>query len=107
MIFIVAKFKTKSERSDQWLDLVHEFTEATRGEPGNLWFEWSRSIDDPSEFVLVEAFDDDGAAAHVKSEHFKRAMQTLPAALAETPRIINTRIEDAADWSRMGEMTVD
>ena len=43
MIFIVVKFKTKPEWSDRWLDLVHDFTEATRAEPGNLWFEWSRS----------------------------------------------------------------
>ena len=53
-----------------WLDLVDEFTQATRNEPGNLWFEWSRSVDDPNEFVLVEAFMDDAAEAHVKSDHF-------------------------------------
>jgi quinol monooxygenase YgiN len=44
-----------------------EFTEATRAEPGNLWFEWSRSLDDPMEYVLVEAFrDGDAGAAHVR-----------------------------------------
>ncbi|TML20131.1 MAG: antibiotic biosynthesis monooxygenase, partial [Actinobacteria bacterium] len=80
---------------------------ATRAEPGNLWFDWSRNVDDPAEFVLVEAFHDDGAAAHVNSEHFKRAIQTIPQALAETPHIINTSIEGATDWSRMSELTVD
>ena len=107
MILIVVKFKTKPEWSDRWLDLVHEFSEATRAEPRNLWFEWSRRVDDPSEFVLVEAFHDDGAGPHVNSDHFKRAIQAMPQALAETPRIINTLIEGATDWSRMGELTID
>ncbi len=107
MIFIVVKFTTKPEWSDRWLDLVHDFTEATRAEPGNLWFEWSRSVEAPTEFVLVEAFRDGAAEAHVTSEHFQRAMNEMPAALARTPRIVNTTIEGAQDWSLMGELTVD
>jgi quinol monooxygenase YgiN len=107
MILIVAKFKTKPEWSDRWLDFVHDFTEATRAEPGNLWFEWSRGADDPSEFVLVEAFHDDGAGPHVNSDHLKKAIQLLPTALAETPRIINVSIDGATDWSRMAELSVE
>ena len=107
MYFIVVKFQTKPEWTDRWLDLVADFTAATRQEPGNLWFEWSRSLDDPSEYVLVEAFHDDGAGPHVNSEHFRQARQALPPALAETPRIINVTIDGATDWSRMGEMEID
>ena len=40
MYFIVVKFKTKPEWTDRWMDLVADFTAATRAEPGNLWFEW-------------------------------------------------------------------
>ncbi|WP_433207726.1 putative quinol monooxygenase [Nocardia sp. CA-107356] len=106
MIFIVVKFKTKPEWSDRWLDLVAPFTAATRAEDGNLWFDWSRSVDDPTEFVLVEAFRDQAAgAAHVGSAHFATAMDELPQALASTPRIISQTI-DASEWSEMGEMTV-
>lgn len=107
MILIVVKFRTKADWSDRWLDLVGSFTQATRAEPGNLWFEWSRSVDDPNEFVLVEAFADDGAGPHVNSEHFKSALQTMPPALAETPRIINVSIEGATDWSRMSELSIE
>ena len=107
MILIVVKFKTKPDWSDRWLDLVREFTETTRAEPANLWFEWSRSVEDPSEFVLVEAFEDEGAGPHVNSDHFKQAMEALPQALVETPQIINTTVEGANDWSRMGELTVE
>ena len=61
MILIVVKFKSKPDWSERWLDLVDDFTRATRAEPGNLWFQWSRSVEDPTEFVLVEAFEDDAA----------------------------------------------
>tara|TARA_Y100001970_G_C13987902_1_gene726649 strand:+ start:338 stop:706 length:369 start_codon:yes stop_codon:yes gene_type:complete len=107
MIFIVVKFKTKPEWTDKWLDLVSDFTLATRKEPGNLWFEWSQSADDPSTFVLVEAFEEDGAVPHVNSDHFQKAMADMPQALAETPKIVNTTIEDANDWSLMGELSVE
>lgn len=107
MIFIVVKFKTKPDWAERWLDLVNEFTLATRAEFANLWFEWSRSVEDPNEFVLVEAFQDGGAESHVNSDHFKQAMQDMPQALAETPHIINTTIEGTEEWSLMGELSVE
>lgn len=107
MIFIVVKFAIKPDWAEHWPQLVAQFTEATRAEPGNLWFDWSRSLDDPNEYVLVEAFRDGAAgSAHVNSDHFKRAMAEMPQALASTPKIISQQI-DATDWSLMGELTVD
>jgi hypothetical protein len=56
--------------------------------------------------VLVEAFQDGAAgAAHVSSEHFKAAQQTLPSHLADTPRIVNATL-DQDDWSELGELAV-
>ncbi|GAA3956558.1 putative quinol monooxygenase [Gordonia caeni] len=106
MIFIVAKFKVKPEHADDWAQLSAEFTEATRAEPGNLWFEWSRSLDDPDEYVLVEAFRDDAAEAHVTSDHFKKAQHELPPLLQETPRVRNV-VMDRDEWDLLGEMAVD
>ncbi len=107
MIFIVVKFETKPEWSERWPELVASFTAATRAEPGNLWFEWSRSLDNPAEYVLVEAFRDAAAgSAHVDSDHFRDAVAQLPQALASTPKIISQSI-DATGWSQMAEMTVD
>ena len=93
MIFICVKWKVKPEYADQWVELTKEFTEATRSEPGNLFFDWSRSVEDPHEYVLVEAFKDDAAEAHVTSEHFRRAQAELPQYVAETPRIRNVQLE--------------
>jgi quinol monooxygenase YgiN len=106
MIFITAKFQVLPEDAERWPQIAGEFTEATRKEPGCLWFEWSRSLDDPDEYVLVEAFrDGDAGAAHVTSEHFKKAQQTLPPHLVRTPKIVNFTVEQD-DWSLLGEMAV-
>ena len=106
MIFITAKFRVRPEHADNWPEITREFTEATRAEAGCLWFDWSRSVDDATEYVLVEAFrDGDAAGAHVTSEHFKQAQQTLPPHLVETPRIVNFTIPQD-DWSELGELAV-
>ena len=106
MIFITAKFKVLPEHADDWPSITAAFTEATRAEPGNLWFDWSRSLDDSNEYVLVEAFQDDAAEAHVTSDHFRQAQAELPPYLQETPRIVNFQV-DGTDWSELGEMKVE
>ncbi|MEV0995939.1 putative quinol monooxygenase [Nonomuraea sp. NPDC050202] len=106
MIFITAKFRVLPEHADRFPEITAAFTSATRAEPGCLWFDWSRSLDDPNEYILVEAFrDGEAGAAHVQSAHFKQAQQELPPYLAETPRIVNTTI-DQDGWSELGEMAV-
>ncbi|MCR3749081.1 putative quinol monooxygenase [Lentzea californiensis] len=106
MIFITAKFRVLPEYAQAWPEISRSFTEATRAEPGCLWFDWSRSLDDPNEYVLVEAFrDGDAGGAHVQSEHFRNAQEELPQHLAETPRIVSQSV-DQDDWSLLGEMEV-
>jgi quinol monooxygenase YgiN len=106
MIFITAKFQIKPEHANNWPEISRAFTEATRAEPGNLWFDWSRSLDDPEEYVLVEAFrDGDAGGAHVNSAHFKQAQQDLPQYLVHTPKIISQTV-DQQDWSELGELAV-
>jgi len=107
MIFITAKFTIKPEYADRWPEISRAFTEATRAEPGCLWFDWSRSVDNPNEYVLVEAFrDDEAGAAHVGSEHFRAAQAELPQYLAATPKIVSQSVAQS-DWSELGEMSVD
>ncbi|MBZ5736416.1 antibiotic biosynthesis monooxygenase [Nocardioides sp. TRM66260-LWL] len=72
-----------------------------------MWFDWSRSLDDPNEYVLLEAFrDEDAGASHVQSEHFQAATRELPGYLAETPRIVNTQVP-GIEWAQLGELAVD
>ncbi|MBW0272654.1 antibiotic biosynthesis monooxygenase [Nocardia sp. MH4] len=107
MIFIVVKFTVADDYVDDWLTRTAPFTEATRAEPGNLWFEWHRSVDDPAEFVLIEAFRDEKAGAdHVGSDHFHEGLAAMRPALRETPRILHTALPET-DWARMGELDID
>jgi quinol monooxygenase YgiN len=107
LIFITAKFQVRPEHAEDWPEISREFTEATRAEEGCLWFDWSRSLDDPHEYVLVEAFrDGDAGGAHVNSAHFKAAQEKLPPFLAATPRIVSQNV-DQDDWSELSEMKVD
>lgn len=107
MIFITAKFRPLPQDVERWPQLAGEFTRAVRAEEGCLWFEWSRSIEDPGEYVLVEAYRDEQAgAAHVNSAHFKAAQRDLPPHLAQTPRIVSVSVSQN-DWSPLSELAVD
>ncbi|WP_114906044.1 putative quinol monooxygenase [Ornithinimicrobium murale] len=106
MYFIVVKFPVKPEYAEQWPELVRAYTEATEAEPGNKWFEWSRSLKDPNEYVLVEAFEDDGAGPHVQSEHFAAMQQDFPQYLTATPKIVSRQVEGDG-WDEMGELKVE
>lgn len=106
MIFITARFPVRPEHAEQFLERVDDFTTATRAEPGNLWFDWSRSVDDPNLFVLVEAFvDGEAGAAHVGSEHFRAAQRIIPPMLTRTPDVVNVEVP-GDQWSPLGEMAV-
>jgi quinol monooxygenase YgiN len=106
VIFIVVKWNIRPERSAEFLDLVADFTGAVRAEPGNLFFDWSRSVDRPDQFVLLEAFaDGDAGAAHVNSDHFKTAMAWMPQVIASKPEIINVEIPGAQGFGEMAELT--
>ncbi len=49
MILICVKWKIKPEYADRWPELSREFTEATRAEPGNRFFDWSSAA---LEFII-------------------------------------------------------
>ena len=107
MILINVKFKVRPEYVETFRDEAAEFTNATRAEPGCLFYEWYRSTDRPDEYVLVEGFQDDAAEAHVNSEHFKKATELFPTLLVETPTIINTLIPGKTEWDEMAEFKVN
>ena len=87
MILVVVKNPIRPKFADDFPKLVEEFTAATRAEPGNICFDWYRSVDDPNMYVLVEAFEDAAAGeAHVNSEHFKQATAAATDAVRRHPR---------------------
>jgi len=105
LIFIVAKFDVHPDHADEWVETVSAFTTATRNEPGTLWFEWSRSVENPNRFVLLEAFrDGDAGAAHVGSDHFNAAIKALPPMLTAIPEIVNVEVP-GTQWAQLTEMS--
>ncbi|MET9363768.1 putative quinol monooxygenase [Streptomyces sp. NPDC006632] len=104
MIFIAVRFTVRPEHADNWPTLVDAFTRATRAEPGNLFFDWSRGLDDPAQYTLLEAFADAAAgSAHVESDHFRAGLETMAGAIAATPEIINVEVPGQG-WSQMAEL---
>ena len=73
MIFIVVKFEAKDEYVERWPELVAEFTEATRQEPGNVHYQAHRVPDQPGRLHLYEIYRDaEALAAHRATDHFQR-----------------------------------
>ena len=107
MYFIVVKFQVKPEFTDSFMERVADYTQKTRAEEGNLWFDWSISVENPNEFVLVEAFrDDEAAAAHVNSAHFTEGLDVMRPVLVATPKIVSRKV-DGEGWDDMGELKID
>lgn len=107
MILINVKFRPRDEYVDNFMEKVADFTAASRAEEGNIFFDWYRSTEDPGVYILVEAFQDDAAEAHVNSQHFKDSQELFPTLLQETPEIINTLIPGKTEWDEMAEFKVE
>jgi autoinducer 2-degrading protein len=60
-----------AEHVDTFTDATRANHEASIREPGNLRFDVLRSTDDPTRFVLYEAYVDEAAAkAHKETPHY-------------------------------------
>lgn len=106
MITVNIVFLPKVKYVENFRQTINRFTEETLAEEGCLIFEWFRSTDNPSEYLLFGAFTDEGAKAHRKSDHFIRAMETLPPMLQQTPQIIQAAAPGKSEWDRFHEFQV-
>ena len=107
MILVIVKWKLKPEHVDDFPTFVSRFTEATRTEPGNVFFDWSRSIEDPSEFTSIEGFRDDTAVQlHITAAYFTTFIAEAAGRLARTPLLISHATDDES-WSEMAGLNVN
>jgi quinol monooxygenase YgiN len=105
MILINVKFPVRPEMVDEWLSLATAYAEAVEAEDGCLFFEWSRSLLDPTVFVAVEGFRDAAAgAAHVATPHFAELIAKGPDLVAGQPDIIYVDAPQVDGWGPMGEI---
>jgi quinol monooxygenase YgiN len=104
VILIVVRQPVRAKYADQFPELVADFTNASRAEPGCISFDWYRSADDPNLYVLIELFRDEAAGkAHVESEHFKAAGESMPRWLSAAPDIIHVEVPGDS-WSEVAEV---
>jgi quinol monooxygenase YgiN len=105
VILIVVKFPVRPERAEEWSALAADYARAVNAEEGSLFFEWSRSLEEPDTFVCVEGFQDAAAgASHVGTEAFTRFVDAAPDLVARQPQIIYVDAPDVAGWGPMGEI---
>ena len=73
MAYVVsAKWRAKAGKEDRLLEVIREITPPSRAEPGNVFYQAQRSVDDPRLFYLYEQYvDEDAYKAHVESPHFQ------------------------------------
>ena len=73
MAYVVsATWRAKAGKEDRLLEVIREITPPSRAEPGNVFYQAQRSVDDPRLFYLYEQYVDEAALqAHADSDHFK------------------------------------
>ena len=73
MYIVSVTVMVKPECVEQFIEATLDNARNTRTEPGNLRFDVSRCVDDPTRFLLYEVYRDEADfEAHHESEHYLR-----------------------------------
>ncbi|MGQ0575436.1 MAG: putative quinol monooxygenase [Pseudonocardia sp.] len=105
MILIMLKIPVRPEKTDEWLALADSYTKAVRAEPGNHFFQFSRSLEDENEYVCIEGFENaEAGGEHMKQDHVAHFMGTAPDLVAARPKIIYVDAEEVTGFVEMGEI---
>jgi quinol monooxygenase YgiN len=73
---VAAKWRAKEGKEGRLAELCEEMTEPSRAEPGNVFYQAHRAVDDPRLFYLYEQYvDEAGYKAHMETEHFTRLVK--------------------------------
>lgn len=71
MFHVVATYGTKPGMAEGVLELLAYMAVATRREPGNVSYEFYRGVEDPTQIVILESYQEAGDFdRHRESEHF-------------------------------------
>jgi quinol monooxygenase YgiN len=77
MAYVVcAKWTAKEGQEGRLAEICEEMTEPSRAEPGNVYYQANRSVENPRLFFLYELYEDEGGyEAHMASDHFTRLVK--------------------------------
>lgn len=71
--YIVGWLRFRAGARDEFIDIYREGAEATRKEPGCVFYDYGLSHTDPDTMLIMECFRSEEAhAEHLKTPHFQK-----------------------------------
>ncbi|MHB9029286.1 MAG: putative quinol monooxygenase [Candidatus Latescibacterota bacterium] len=102
MIVTTVTVFVRPEYIDDFIRATVENRENSVQEPGNLRFDFLRSVEDPARFLLYEAYESvEAAARHKETGHYKKWRDTVGPWMAKPREGIPHRViapEDRSKW---------
>ena len=85
---VVARVKARPNKVNELLSILSSLVEPTRKELGCIHYELLQNNEDPTDFTLIEAWQNETALqAHFATKHFKEGLTKLPNLVAAEPDI--------------------
>jgi quinol monooxygenase YgiN len=94
---VSAYWRAKEGKAERLAEVIEELLAPSRAEPGNVFYQAQRAVDDPRLFYLYEQYADEAAyEAHMDSEHFTRLVkeEAIPELLEDRRREFFTTLID-------------
>ena len=86
---MIAHLGVPAANAEAYEALMNEVAEMSRRhEPGVVFYEWSRSVDEPDTYVVIEVYrDGDAHAAHMATPWVTHALPKCAGLIAGRPHI--------------------
>jgi quinol monooxygenase YgiN len=79
VVIVIARFRPRADRRDDFVALLEEVQAASRRDDGCLHYGYYSEISDPLSFIAVEEWrDEEALAAHLRQPHIARLIAALP-----------------------------
>ena len=92
MLIVHVNVHVKGDVVEAFIEAVRANDAASLGEPGVARFDVVQALDDPTRFVLVEAYrSEEAAAAHKETAHYATWRDTVAAMMAEPRSAVRFR----------------
>jgi quinol monooxygenase YgiN len=79
MVIVIARFRPRPERLDEFVALLEDVQAASREDDGCLHYGYYSEVADPASYVAVEEWRDmDALEDHLRQPHVARLIAALP-----------------------------
>jgi autoinducer 2-degrading protein len=92
----------KPDHVDDFIEITRKNHQGSIKEPGNMRFDVLQSLEDPTRFLLYEAYESEEASkAHKKTEHYQKWRDTIADWMAKPREGVAHRVicpEERGNW---------